>query len=163
MSLKEKALNGAKWSAISSVTTIGLGILQLALLARMIDPKQFGLLTIALVVLTLVDTLSDFGLSNSVIQRKNMSETELSTLYWLNIFIGLAVFVIVFFSSHYISALLHQPALSELLQSLSVAFIIIPQGQQFRALLQKQLAFTQIGRTEMAAALVGFTDRKSVV
>ena len=57
MSLRQKALNGAKWSAVSSVMTIGLGILQLALLARMIDPKEFGLLTISLVILTLVDTL----------------------------------------------------------------------------------------------------------
>ena len=156
MSLKQKAINGAKWSAISSVMTIGLGILQLALLARMIDPKQFGLLTIALVILTLVDTLSDFGLSNSVIQRKTMSETELSTLYWLNILIGLAVFFVIYFSSHAISALLHQPDLNELIETLSVAFIIIPQGQQFRALLQKELAFTQIGRTEVLAALSGF-------
>ncbi|YCH30466.1 MOP flippase family protein [Erwinia sp. D4-22] len=156
MSLKQKAINGAKWSAISSVMTIGLGILQLTLLARMIDPKQFGLLTIALVILTLVDTLSDFGLSNSVIQRKTMSETELSTLYWLNIFVGLAVFVVIYFSSHAISALLHQPELNDLIQALSVAFIIIPQGQQFRALLQKELAFTQIGRTEVLATLSGF-------
>ena len=156
MSLKQKAINGAKWSAISSVMTIGLGILQLALLARMIDPKQFGLLTIALVILTLVDTLSDFGLSNSVIQRKDMSETELSTLYWLNILIGLAVFVIIYSGSQAISALLHQPELNDLIEAISVAFIIMPQGQQFRALLQKELAFTQIGRTEVLAALSGF-------
>lgn len=156
MTLKQKALNGAKWSFISSVMTIGLGVLQLALLARMIDPKQFGLLTISLVVLTLVDTLSDFGLSNSVIQRKNMTETELSTLYWLNIMIGAAIFLLASLGSDVISALLHQPELSELLQTLSVAFIIIPQGQQFRALLQKELAFTQIGRTETVAALTGF-------
>lgn len=156
MSLKQKAINGAKWSAISSVMTIGLGLLQLTLLARMIDPKQFGLLTIALVILTLVDTLSDFGLSNSVIQRKSMSETELSTLYWLNIFIGLVVFAVIYCSSHAISALMQQPDLNELIEALSVAFIIIPQGQQFRALLQKELAFTQIGRTEVLAALAGF-------
>ena len=156
MSLRQKALNGAKWSAVSSVMTIGLGILQLALLARMIDPKEFGLLTISLVILTLVDTLSDFGLSNSVIQRKDMSETELSTLYWLNIIIGAVIFLLVYCSSDFISALLHQPQLSELIQALSVAFIIIPQGQQFRALLQKELAFTQIGRTEVIAALAGF-------
>ncbi len=156
MTLKQKAINGAKWSAISSVTTIGLGLLQLALLARIIDPEQFGLLTISLVILTLVDTLSDFGLSNSVIQRKNMAETELSTLYWLNIIIGALVFIVVYSSSDYISALFHQPELVELIQTLSVAFIIIPQGQQFRALLQKELAFTEIGRTEVLAALAGF-------
>lgn len=156
MTLKQKAINGAKWSAISSVMTIGLGLLQLALLARIIDPKEFGLLTISLVILSLVDTLSDFGLSNSIIQRKDMTETELSTLYWLNIIIGAIVFAVVYGSSDYISALFHQPQLSELIQALSTAFIIIPQGQQFRALLQKDLAFTQIGHTEVLAALAGF-------
>ncbi|MBP2169080.1 lipopolysaccharide exporter [Erwinia toletana] len=156
MNLKEKTFNGAKWSALSSITTIGIGLLQLTLLARLLEPKEFGLLTIAMVILILVDTFSDFGLSNSIIQRKNISETELSTLYWINVVIGVGVFAILFFGSHFFSQLLHQPDLEIIIETLSVAFIIMPQGQQFRALLQKELEFTQISIAEITGALVGF-------
>lgn len=156
MNLKEKTFNGAKWSAFSSMTSIGINLLQIILLARFLDQQQFGLLTIAIVILMLVDTFSDFGLSNSIIQRKNISETELSTLYWLNIAIGLVVFLILFFGSDLISQAFNQPGLAILIETLSVAFIIIPQGQQFRALLQKEMHFTQISITEMVGILTGF-------
>ncbi|WP_437612252.1 MOP flippase family protein [Erwinia sp. V71] len=156
MSLKEKTVKGAKWSAMSTLSTIGIGFLQMTLLARIIDTHQFGLLTIAMVIILLADTLSDFGLSNSIIQRKEISEVELSTLYWINIFIGLTVFVVVFSCSGLISDLLKQPDLKVLIQVLSLAFLIIPHGQQFRALLQKELEFPKIGLTETLAVTIGF-------
>lgn len=156
MSLREKTLNGAKWSALSSVTTIGIGILQITVLARLLEPKEFGLLSIALVILALVDTFSDFGLSNSIIQRKNISVNELSTLYWINIFIGAGVFAILWLGSGLISQLLHQPDLNLTIETLSIAFLVIPQGQQFRALLQKELEFTHISTAEISGTLLGF-------
>lgn len=156
MSLKEKTVKGAKWSAMSTLSTIGIGFLQMTLLARLIDTHQFGLLTIAMVIILLADTLSDFGLSNSIIQRKEISEAELSTLYWINIFIGLTVFAVVFSCSGLISGWLKQPDLKLLIQVLSIAFLIIPHGQQFRALLQKELEFPKIGLTETLAVTIGF-------
>lgn len=156
MSLKEKTVKGAKWSAVSTLSTIGIGFLQMTFLARLIDTHQFGLLAIAMVILLLADTLSDFGLSNSIIQRREISQTELSTLYWINILIGLIVFITIFSCSGVISQLLKQPDLKPLIQLLSVAFLIIPHGQQFRALLQKDLAFNKTGVTETLAVIVGF-------
>ncbi len=141
---------------MSTLSTIGIGFLQMTLLARIIDTHQFGLLTIAMVIILLADTLSDFGLSNSIIQRKEISEVELSTLYWINIFIGLTVFTVVFSCSGLISGLLKQPDLKVLIQVLSLAFLIIPHGQQFRALLQKELEFAKIGLTETLAVTLGF-------
>ena len=85
MSLREKTISGAKWSAMSTLAIIALGLIQMTLLARLMDGHQFGLLTISLVIIALADTLSDFGIANSIIQRKNISNLELSTLYWLNV------------------------------------------------------------------------------
>ena len=66
MSLREKTISGAKWSAIATVIIIGLGLVQMTVLARIIDNHQFGLLTVSLVIIALADTLSDFaGSGNS--------------------------------------------------------------------------------------------------
>ena len=70
MSLREKTISGAKWSAIATVIIIGLGLVQMTVLARIIDNHQFGLLTVSLVIIALADTLSDFGIANSIIQAK---------------------------------------------------------------------------------------------
>lgn len=58
MSLREKTISGAKWSAIATVIIIGLGLVQMTVLARIIDNHQFGLLTVSLVIIALADTLS---------------------------------------------------------------------------------------------------------
>nr|MCD3721763.1 oligosaccharide flippase family protein [Escherichia coli] len=139
MSLREKTISGAKWSAMATIVIIGLGLVQMTVLARIIDNHQFGLLTVSLVIIALVDTLSDFGIANSIIQRKEISQLELTTLYWLNVGLGIFVFVLVFLLSDVIASVLHNPDLVPLMRTLSFAFVVIPHGQQFRALMQKEL------------------------
>lgn len=157
MSLREKTISGAKWSAIATVIIISLGLVQMTVLARIVDNHEFGLLTISLVIIALADTLSDFGIANSIIQRKEISHLELTTLYWLNVGLGLVVFVTVFLLSDVIASVLNTPALSPLIKMLSFAFIIIPHGQQFRALMQKELEFSKIGSIETVSVMAGFS------
>ncbi|MFS2224584.1 MOP flippase family protein [Pantoea sp. B65] len=156
MSLRDKTIKGAKWSAISTVATIAIGFLQITLLARILEPHEFGLLTIAMVIILIADTLSDFGISNSIIQRKNLTVVELSSLYWVNTLIGFTVFVLTFSCSDAIAAFLKQADLAILIKTLSFAFLVIPHGQQYRALLQKELDFSRIGIIETTALLLGF-------
>ena len=157
MSLREKTLNGAKWSAIATVIIIGLGLIQMTVLARIIDNHQFGLLTVSLVIIALADTLSDFGIANSIIQRKEIGYLELTTLYWLNVGLGIMVCVAMFLLSETIAHVLNNPELAPLIKTLSLAFVVIPHGQQFRALMQKELAFNKIGMIETSSVLAGFT------
>lgn len=157
MSLREKTISGAKWSALATVIIIGLGLVQMTVLARIVDSHQFGLLTVSLVIIALADTLSDFGIANSIIQRKEISHLELTTLYWLNVGLGLVVCGLLFSLSGLIAEALHNPDLAPLMRTLSLAFVVIPHGQQFRALMQKELEFNKIGMIETAAVLAGFT------
>lgn len=157
MGLREKTISGAKWSAMATVMIIGLGLAQMAVLARLFDGHQFGLLTVSLVIIALADTLSDFGIANSIIQRKEISQLELTTLYWLNVGLGLVVCAAVYLLSDTIARALHNPDLAPLIKTLSLAFVVIPHGQQFRALMQKELEFNKIGSIETAAVLSGFT------
>lgn len=162
MSLKSKTIQGAKWSALSTVLVVGLGLLQMTVLARIISPSEFGLLSIAMVVIALADTLTDFGISNSIIQKKNITEPELTSLYWFNVFIGIFVFLFFFFLSDSISEYFNEKKLSILIQLLSVSFLIIPHGQQYRALLQKELEFSKIGKVESFSFFFGVICTVSV-
>ncbi|EOC1318879.1 MOP flippase family protein [Cronobacter turicensis] len=157
MSLRDKTISGAKWSAISTVIIISLGLVQMTILARLMDGHQFGLLTISLVIIALADTLSDFGIANSIIQRKTISNLELTTLYWLNVGLGIVVCVVVFLLSDLIAGVLHNPDLAPLIRTMAFAFVVIPHGQQFRALMQKELEFNKIGAIETFSVLAGFT------
>ncbi|CDU68467.1 colanic acid undecaprenyl disphosphate flippase WzxC [Salmonella enterica subsp. enterica serovar Paratyphi A] len=138
MSLRQKTISGAKWSAIATIVIIGLGLIQMTVLARIIDNHQFGLLTVSLVIIALADTISDFGIANSIIQRKTIGHLELTTLYWLNVGLGIVVFAVVFWLSDAIAHVLHNPDLAPLIKTLS-------------------LAFNKIGMIETTSVLAGFT------
>ncbi|WP_024550486.1 MOP flippase family protein [Siccibacter turicensis] len=157
MSLRNKTISGAKWSAMATVIIISLGLIQMTVLARIIDSHQFGLLTVALVIIALADTLSDFGIANSIIQRKEISNLELTTLYWLNVGLGIVVCIAMFLLGDVIAGALNNPDLAPLIQTLSFAFVVIPHGQQFRALMQKELEFNKIGSIETFSVMAGFT------
>lgn len=124
------------------IVIIGLGLVQMTVLARIIDNHQFGLLTVSLVIIALADTLSDFGIANSIIQRKEISHLELTTLYWLNVGLGVFVFVLVFLLSDTIASVLHNPDLAPLMRTLSFAFVVtaratVPRADAERAGIQQ--------------------------
>ena len=54
-------------------------------LARLLMPSDFGLISMALVLNTILDSIVDFGLGNAVIRKEKITETELSTVFWINI------------------------------------------------------------------------------
>ena len=62
-----------------------------------------------------------------------------------------------FLLSETIAHVLNNPELAQLIKTLSLAFVVIPHGQQFRALMQKELAFNKIGMIETSSVLAGFT------
>ncbi|SUH36506.1 colanic acid exporter [Salmonella enterica subsp. enterica] len=105
---------------------IGLGLIQMTVLARIIDNHQFGLLTVSLVIIALADTISDFGIANSIIQRKTIgasgADHALLAKRWAwdcGICGGLWL-------SDAIAHVLHNPDLAPLIKTLSLAFIVIP-------------------------------------
>lgn len=92
MAIHDKSFTTAKWSVLSSIKIIGIGVLQLSLLAQILGAKELHLLAIAIVMLLVIDTLSDRGFANTIIRSGKLSEKELSILYWGNVFLGLVIF-----------------------------------------------------------------------
>lgn len=156
MGLREKTLRGTKWSAISTVTIISLSFLQLTLLSHMLGQSEFGIMAVAMVVITFADNISDFGISNSIIQQQNITEPQLATLYWLNVGVGIIVSIMTFSAGALIADILNTVELEPLIKTASIAFLLIPHGQQLRALMQKELDFATIGKVESCSYFIGF-------
>ncbi|WP_312240780.1 oligosaccharide flippase family protein [Pantoea sp.] len=157
MAIRGKDLTAAKWSVLSSIKVVGIGVLQLSLLAQILEAKELDLLVIAVVMLLIIDTLSDRGFANSIIRNQTLSVRDLSILYWGNVFIGLVIFAVLFIGSDIFSRIVSQPELAIMLEMLSVIFIVIPQGQHYRAILQREKEYTKIAFTETMSVLAGLS------
>lgn len=155
MTIRERNISGAKWSFLSSIKVIGIGVLQLSLLAQILQARELNLLAIAIIGLLVIDTLTDRGFSNRLIRNCTLSIDDLSMLYWGNVLLGLIIFALLFLSSDMISAMMNQPELAIMLEMVSVIFIIVPQGLHYRAILQREKQFTQIALAESLSVLVG--------
>ena len=155
MAIREKSLASAKWSILSSIKIVGIGVLQLSLLAQILQANELDLLAIAIVMLLIIDTLADRGFGNSVIRNINLNNSELSILYWGNVSSGMIIFAVLFIGSDLYSRIMNQPEMAIMLEMISVIFIIIPQGQHYRAILQREKQFSRIAFTETSSVLVG--------
>ena len=69
MSLKQAAMKGAVWSALSTVFSRGLRFVITILLARVLLPEDFGLISMAMVIMDVAEMLRDLGLGAALIQR----------------------------------------------------------------------------------------------
>ena len=155
MAIRERSFTGAKWSILSSIKVIGIGVLQLSLLAQILQANELNLLAVAIVGLLIIDTLADLGFSNALIRSGSLSVRDQSMLYWGNMLLSLIIFAVLFIGSDLIGSYLQQPEMAIMLEMVSVVFIIIPQGQHYRAILQREKQYTRIAFTETISVLFG--------
>jgi len=151
MSLKAKAVSGIKWTSLSMVVVTTLGFLKLIVLGRLLGPEVFGLIGMVMVVVGFVDTFGDMGISNAIIHRQDATRKQLSSLYWLNILVGVFIFLVVTVANPFIVSFYEEPQIKIPLQWLSLSFIIMPVGLQFKLLLQKELKFNTIAKIDMCS------------
>ena len=153
-SLREQAASGAKWTFGAGALTALAQFIQIAVVAQFLDPSDLGLAAIVTVVVGFAYAFTDMGLSNAIIS-KQASGPQLSSLYWLNIIAGVVLAAVVLAVSPVLADLYGEPELGSLLPIASLAFLITPLGQQFQALLQKDLEFAPIAIADGSAAVIG--------
>jgi lipopolysaccharide exporter len=146
---KSRAISGVKWTTASTALSTGFYLLQTVVLARLLEPRDFGLMAMAVVAISIAMAYVDMGLSSAVVQRQHCSENELSSLYWLNILAGILVFSVIFVLSPVIAHFFHEPRVTRLIQLCALTFVIAPIGQQYQLLLQKELLFQPLAIIEV--------------
>src|SRR4051812_10616989 len=112
----QKVVAGAGWTTMASA---GRQVLQLAcvgVLARLLGPPAYGLMAMANVVLGFLVNFRDLGTASAVIQRPEVSDEMLSSLFWVNCGIGVILTGFVFVSGWPLAAFFHEPRLLGLLR-----------------------------------------------
>lgn len=156
MSLKKQALSGVKWTTAASVINSVVQLVQLAILARLLDATDFGLMALVMVVIGFSQMFIDMGLSNAIIYKQEITIEQLSSLYWLNIIIGVLFFILLIIFSPLISNIYENQKLTPLINLVAATFLIKPWGQQFMVLLQKNMRFNAIAKTDIASRFISF-------
>lgn len=152
----KKITNSLKWSfllvAFNFISKFGVKIV----LAKLLLPKDFGLITICFLVLPLAEIFSDCGLSSVIIQNKNKKDKkQLSTIFWFNCLAGIVIFLVLnYIITPWFVEYYEEPILKELILIISFSLLYNPIILIKRTFLQIDLSFKKIFIINLSAILV---------
>jgi O-antigen/teichoic acid export membrane protein len=155
MELKEQATTGIKWSAASQGSRQGVQLLTTLVLAHLLEPSDFGLLGMAMIVIGFVMLFRDLGTAAAIIQKKDLDEEILSSVFWANVIIGVAITVVLYLGAPLVASFFKEPDLIPVVRILSFSFLFACLGILQQSLLERSMAFPKLGRIEIASILVG--------
>lgn len=156
MTLRKQTFSGVRWTTFSSLGRAVLQFVQIAILARLLTPADFGLIALVIAIVAFLQVFADAGISNAIIHYQDIAQEQLSSLYWLNVSVSAALALMLAVSSYWMAAWYQQPQLQDLLILAAVTLVVGALGQQIRVLAQKNLRFADLAKVELMAALVGF-------
>ena len=147
-------IKNISWNTISTVITQGLQLLSVLVLARYLEPSDFGVFAIIFAIVVFLNMYADAGFSAYLIHKKNIEDAEISAFFYLNLVIGIALTIITYFSAPFISALFENKELQTLLEHVSIIFTLFSLGLVHKSLIEKALNFKSIAIAEITASLV---------
>lgn len=144
-----------------TVTIAGQGaqfVLQMAstmILARVLQPKDFGIIAMAIAVTGFAAIFKDLGLSFATVQRSHLTHAQVSALFWINVGLGLAVAAAVAASAPVVAWFYADLRLIPVVVVLSTTFAIGGATVQHHALLQRQMRFKVLAAIPPLSLAVG--------
>jgi O-antigen/teichoic acid export membrane protein len=153
--LKAKAIRGGLARLCAQGATLVLRVGSLMVLARLLGPKDFGLVGMVTAFTGVLSWLRDFGLSSAAVQRVKITEEQISTLFWVNIAIGGLLGLAAIAMAPAIAAFYNQPQLFWVTTVLAAGFLFNSAGVQHSALLQRQMHFTILAVISVVSLMIG--------
>lgn len=155
MNLIQEAISGIRWIALARIVKQILQFITILVLARILQPEDFGLLAAAMIVIGLLNIFRDLGIAASIIQKKNPTQNLISSLFWINVFVGISIAVLLVFIANPISRFFNTSELIPILQALAFNFIISSTSVIHQSLLEKELKFELIAKFDTLSAILG--------
>jgi PST family polysaccharide transporter len=153
--LKAKVIRGGLARLCAQGASFILRLGSLVILARLLSPKDFGLVGMVTAFTGVLMLFRDFGLSSAAVQRTTVTEEQISTLFWINMLIGAVLGLLALAMAPAIAAFYHEPQLFGVTAVLAVGFLFNALGTQHSALLQRQMRFTALAVINVVSLTVG--------
>ena len=156
--VKERATSGLLWTFLERFGAQCVTLIVSIILARLLDPVVFGTVAIVTVFMEILNVFIDSGLGNALIQKKDADDIDFSSVFYFNIFMCIALYLVLFFLAPLISRFYGMAELTDIIRVMGLSLIVsgvrnIQRAFVSRKLQFKRFFFATIGGTLGAAAL----------
>lgn len=154
MSLLSTAINGMAWTTVSTIVRSVVSLLQVSILTNYLEKSEFGIVAICTLFIGFSQIFLDLGFSIGIIHKQNITSKQYSSLFWLNIFLGIILTIVLCLISPLIANIYDEASLNVILPLLSLTILFSSVGNQHRTVQQKQMRFKYISIIEITTSLL---------
>ncbi len=154
-SLGTQVNRGVAWAAVAqTVIAVSDGISQMVVFALLITADDLGIAQAAMAYYVLLDYAADFGVTSAIIQRDDLTEERISTVFWFNMIVSGSLFALLWIIG---------PLYGWVLGNATIGWLLVAYGGKLVfqnvyaipfALLRKELKFADIAKARIAAHLL---------
>lgn len=152
-SLKNKTVKGVVWSSVERFSVQGVQFLVMLVIARLLDPKDFGLVGMLAIFLAVAQSLIDSGFSQALIRKQDRTEVDNSTVFYFNIVVSAVLYLILYAIAPWVSDFYNEPQLCSLMRVLCLIVIVNSFAVVQRAIYTASINFKTQAKASFIAAL----------
>jgi len=153
-SLGAAAVRGGSWVLFAQATGTSVRIVSSIILARLLMPADFGLFAMVVAVTSGLLIFKDLGLCDAVIQWPGLTERQISTLFWVNLGISVAVAACLSAVSPVLAKFYREPRVAGIATVGSLTIILGALSAQHLALLKRAMLFAGVSKLLMVSAII---------
>lgn len=133
-----------RWQSVNVVSQVLLQLVFIMLLARLISKADFGVMSIALVVVGFIEIFAQIGIGPSLIQRKNLQPENIRAAFHFSLALGGVFFAMMYGAAPWVGAWFNSDTLTEVLRWIAFSFILSSIALVPRSLLIRQMQFKRL-------------------
>jgi O-antigen/teichoic acid export membrane protein len=153
--LRSHAVRGVGAMVASRTICQGILVLSSVILARLLSPKDFGLVAMVTVFSGILLEFGSLRLSDATVQKRDLRQHQLSALFWINVVAGLVVAGILALCAPLISKFYGEPRLTSIVIAIASTFVLSGLCAQQLALLQRKMEFRRMAILDITATAFG--------
>ncbi len=153
--LSVSVARGATFSGGAQLIKLGCQIVSVITMSRILAPADFGIVAMVAPVLALVGMFQDMGLTQATIQRQKITHEEINSLFWINLFVGVFLAVLLILISPLVAAFYKENSTQPLVAAMSLQVVLMALGAQHSAILSRKMQMGKMAVIESIAAVAG--------
>jgi len=153
-SLQHKTIHALIWSFLQTASQTGLQFVIGIVLARLLFPEQFGLIGMLAIFMAVIRVFINSGFGAALIQKRNATQTDICSVFYFNILVGLVAAGLLCLVAPWIAAFYDQPILTPLTRALSLVLVINSFGMIQSSVLIRQINFKAQAKVSLISGIL---------
>lgn len=138
---KQKVAGGLFWSYGERIMAQLVSLIVSIVLARLLDPENYGVISIVMIFITFCDAIVTGGFGNAIVQKKDADELDVNTMLCCSVATSILLYIIIFCAAPYIASFYNMPIIRPILRVLGLRLLISGVNSIQRAWIQKRMLF----------------------